>query len=69
MSQLFASGGQSYMGHVNISHSVNISLSSEQHCRLLPSFPHGESSVSVMILVSGLFPPICTHDGLNFDSA
>ena len=25
--------------------------------------------LSVMILVSGLLPPICTHDGLNFDSA
>ena len=45
MSQLFASGDQSYMGHVNISHSVNISLSSEQHCRLLPSFLHGEFSL------------------------
>ena len=27
------------------------------------------SLLSVMSLVSGLFPPICTHDGLNFDSA
>ena len=45
MSQLFASGDQSYMGHVNISHSVNISLSSEQHCRLLPSFLRGELSL------------------------